>query len=109
MARGWNAVKSMQITDRGKWIGWKDKTKCFRARQRPDTGTNLKKLPLSWCISYLRVKIDLRTFPVMNNKNNNQENNINWASKEKSEWPCLVVLCKWMEEFLLGNKRKNSL
>ena len=51
LARRWNAFKSMQITDKGKRISWKNKTMCFTARQkisyRDKTLKNLYKLSKS--------------------------------------------------------------
>ena len=43
LARCWNAFKSMQITDKGKGISWKDKTMHLRTRQKISYRTKHKK------------------------------------------------------------------
>lgn len=73
----------MQITDKGE-SEYAGRTKECILEQDKDQirGQNIKKLPTPWFLSYLRVQIDLNMFCLMYNKNNNQANNINRASKE---------------------------
>lgn len=95
LPRSWNAFKPMQIADKGKWIGWKDKIMCFRARQKIRYRTN--HLKSAYILIYKSSQNTNWLQNVLNNaqyKNNNWANHIKWASTKKSESPWLEILCK---------------
>lgn len=84
LPKGWNAFKSMQITDKGKWIGWKHKIMCFRAREKIRYREE-KLLKSAYILIYKSSKNTnwLQNVQIMYSQNNNWANNVKWASTKK--------------------------
>lgn len=106
LARCWNAFKSMQITDKGKGISWKDKTMHLRARQKISYRIKLKKTKNCF-YSDVQVsqeyKISWKYSQKCTLKTITKQRTLIDQKIKKIRVTCIsdIILCKWNGETVL--------